>query len=82
MTTIAAPLAKEHQRTRNGELEVFVQGVGVARGKSEWCPVLRHHYLRSGNAPDGSSAHSCVTNYYGGTTPCEQFICYQPEALY
>jgi hypothetical protein len=66
-------------RTRAGELEVFIEGVGQAQGQSAWCPVLPHHYLSAGNAPSWETAHVCVYAGYGGTTPCEQFICFQPQ---
>jgi hypothetical protein len=62
---------------------VYIQGVGGdARGKGEWCPVLPHHYLSKGNAPNGSSAHVCVSGFYKGKTTCEQFICFQDETAY
>jgi hypothetical protein len=71
------PLREEHEREVKGELTVFVEGVGVAKDKSEWCRVLPHHYLSQGNAPNWSTSHICVTDHYGGKTPCEQFICFQ-----
>lgn len=69
----------EKVREEGGKIEVFVEGVGVATGQSAWCPVLHSHYLKKGNAPNWSSAHACITGYYGGTTPCAQFICFQPK---
>lgn len=66
-------------RETDGKIEVFVQGVGSAAGQSAWCPVLHSHYLKHGNAPNWSSAHACITQYYGGATPCAQFICFQPK---
>jgi len=75
------PIPANYERTENGVLEVLVPGEGPAQGTVAWCPVLPHHYLKSGNAPDGSQAHYCVY-YAAGSTPCEQFICYQPPAQY
>ena len=80
--TDCRPLSAKDVRTFSGELQVFVRGVGIASGLSEWCPVLPHHYLKSGNAPDGSTYHACVTGHYGGQTPCAQLVCFQPPALY
>lgn len=65
------PIKDDDERTIKGELHVRVKG--------QWCPVLQHHYLTQGNAPDASVSHICVTGHYGGKTPCEQFICYQPK---
>jgi|GEM_PF-2298605 len=66
--------------TGNGDVEVLVYGVGAAEGKSAWCKVDWHHYLLSGNAPNWSTAHICVSDYYyKGSEPCPQFICYQPK---
>lgn len=75
-----APIAEGEERI-NGRIEVFVRGVGAAKGQAAWCPVLSHHYLSTGNAPNGSASHYCITDYYGGTTPCAQFVCYQPQAM-
>lgn len=75
------PIPEGFERTREGVLEVFVEGRGVAKGKSEWCPVMAHHYLSKGNAPNGSVSHYCVW-HHAGNTPCLQFICYQPQAMY
>ena len=33
-------LADGQEQEINGRLHVFVRGVGVAKGQSEWCPVL------------------------------------------
>lgn len=66
-------------REIGGQLELFVRGVGKAKGQSSWCPVLRFHYLSRGNAPNWSTAHACITDYYGAKTPCGQFICFQPK---
>lgn len=69
-----------HEREVGGRLEVWVQGVGVARGQSEWCPVLPHHYLKKGaNVPNAAASHICVSDHYGATSPCAQFICFQPQ---
>ena len=80
--TDCAPLPDGAVRTIDGRMHAFIRGKGIATGQSAWCPVLPHHYLKSGNAPDGSSYHACVYAGYGGQTPCEQFICFQPPALY
>lgn len=77
--TDCRPIPESDERTVNGELQVFVRGVGIAAGQSAWCPVLAKHYLSSGNAPDWSSSHACVSGHYGAQTPCGQFICYQPR---
>lgn len=69
------------ERVTNGILEIYVQGVGVAKGQFEWCPVLKKHYLSSGNVPNASVSHYCISDFYGATTPCSQFICYQPKPL-
>lgn len=76
------PLPADELRVIDGVLHVYARGVGVASGQSDWCPVLRHHYLSRGNAPDPSTAHACISAYYGGSTPCEQFICFQPAAQF
>ncbi|MPZ38878.1 MAG: hypothetical protein GEU95_12595 [Rhizobiales bacterium] len=75
------PIPANFERTRNGQLEVFVIGEGVAAGQSEWCPIHSQHYLSKGNAPDGSQSHYCVWQQ-AGTTPCAQLLCYQPPAQY
>lgn len=72
------PLDAKNERTVGGQLEVFVRGRGIATGTSAWCPVLRHHYLSKGNAPNWGTSHSCVYES-AGETPCTQFICYQPK---
>lgn len=75
-------LADAEERSVAGRLEVLIVGVGVVKDQVSWCPVLPHHYLRTGNAPNWSSSHVCVTGTYGGATPCEQFVCYQPKPLH
>lgn len=73
-------LAAEDERTDGaGNLEVYVRGVGVAFGTAAWCRILPRHYLRRGNAPNWASSHVCISTWYGGNTPCEQLICYQPK---
>ena len=72
-------IPESDQRTVNGYEEVFIRGVGVAKGQASWCRVERRHMLTQGNAPNWNAAHACITDYYKGTTPCEQFICYQPK---
>lgn len=71
----------EDVQTINGMLHVFIRGVGGAVGQSSWCPVRIQHYLKSGNAPDWSHHHACVSDHYKGATPCAQFICFQPKPL-
>lgn len=66
-----SPIRDDEERTVRGQLQVRVKG--------EWCPVLSHHYLTQGNVPDASVSHICVSGHYGGRTPCEQLICYQPK---
>lgn len=68
-------------RIDSSGISVHIHGVGIAKGKSDWCPVMWKHYLMSGNSPDWSRNHACVTDYYGGKTPCQQFICFQPKPL-
>lgn len=67
-------IADSDERTFNGVHQVKVEG--------EWCPVLSKHYLKKGNGANHATAHICVTGYYGGKTPCEKFICYQPKPLF
>lgn len=57
--------------------------------RDQWCEVKPHHYLRTGNAPDWSSAHVCIQkgNYlynapprYGqGASLCHTLLCFQPK---
>jgi hypothetical protein len=63
-------------------LEINVSG--------KWCPVLTHHYLKTGNAPDGSSNHACIAHPmvddHSGEAydpdPCSRLLCFQPESMY
>lgn len=64
-------LADKDERTHEGQLEVRIDGT--------WCPVLSHHYLTRGNAPDHSTAHICVRP--GEGQPCSRLLCYQPRPL-
>lgn len=73
------PLEDHEERVTSAGTEVLVRGVGVAKGQVAWCPVTSQHYLSKGNAADSTRSHSCVTDHYGATTPCTQFICYQPK---
>ena len=74
-------LAEQDERTSNGFQEVRVEG--------EWCPVLPHHYLKKGNAPDWSRNHVCVQKRYNDpetmgqsvSDPCARLLCYQPRPL-
>jgi hypothetical protein len=57
-------------------------GTVEVRIENEWCPVLAHHYLKRGNAPDWSTSHVCVRKQYEGTPvvdACERLLCYQPR---
>ena len=76
------PLHEDAQREIRGIAEILVHGVGVAKNQAAWCPILPRHYLSRGNAPNWNVAHACITDYYGGRTPCEQFICYQPKPAF
>lgn len=70
-------LAAENERERDGRIEVRVEG--------EWCRVEPRHYLRTGNAPDWSSAHVCVRRNFKGVVPqhpCARLLCYQPKPLF
>jgi hypothetical protein len=65
-------LAESNERSNGSSVEVRIEG--------QWCPVQRHMYLKSGNAPDWSTSHVCVLNgrhHAGG--PCERLLCYQPK---
>lgn len=67
------------ERTVQGKLQVRIEG--------QWCPVLAWHYLKTGNAPDWTTAHVCVqrpiADYESGEpdtrSPCERLLCYQPK---
>lgn len=72
------PVPEAEEKTIDGKLHVYVRGLGPAAGKNEWCPVLWHHYLSRGNAANWETSHRCVW-HQAGTTPCEQFICFQPK---
>lgn len=63
-------------RTSKDGYEVRIEG--------KWCPVLPHHYLKKGNAPNWSTAHVCVLrpNAYLPQDPCERFLCFQPKPLF
>lgn len=64
-------LADADEREDGGRLQVRIEG--------EWCDVEARHYLSAGNVPNAAVSHVCVSAYYGGKTPCEKFICYQPK---
>lgn len=58
------------------------------RIEGKWCPVLKHHFLKKGNAPDWSRNHVCVRNDFNdpemrGMTnvsdPCARLLCFQPR---
>lgn len=71
-------LRDEDEREAGGKLEVRIEG--------QWCPVLPHHYLKKGNAPNWQTAHVCVRPLYPNedgtpdeTPPCERLLCFQPK---
>lgn len=67
-------LREENERaTSAGGIEVHVEG--------QWCPILSHHYLKRGNAPDWSTSHVCVLKRqpYFPASPCDRLLCYQPK---
>lgn len=69
-------LPPDRERVTRAGLEVRIEG--------QWCPVLAHHYLKAGNAPNGEVAHVCVVKRYNALDtrpPCERFICYQPRPM-
>jgi hypothetical protein len=63
----------DERTTATGGIEVRVF--------DRWCPVKPHHYLKSGNAPDWSTAHVCVAkNQAWHVIPvCDRLLCYQPK---
>lgn len=70
-------LRDEDQRTSAKGIEVRIEG--------QWCPVLPHHYLKKGNAPNWGSAHVCVlmqTGYEDTSNPCDRLLCFQPKPLF
>jgi hypothetical protein len=68
-------LSEQNERaTAAGTVEVKIGG--------EWCPVLPHHYLKRGNAPDWSTSHVCVQKLYSDSPSvptCQRLLCYQPK---
>jgi predicted nucleic acid-binding Zn ribbon protein len=68
-------LADQNERaTAAGTVEVKIDG--------EWYPVLPHHYLKRGNAPDWSTSHVCVQKLYSDSPSvptCLRLLCYQPK---
>lgn len=67
-------LSEQNERaTAAGTVEVKIDG--------EWCPVLPHHYLKRGNAPDWSTSHVCVQKYsaMANASACQRLLCYQPK---
>jgi hypothetical protein len=59
--------------------QVFIEG--------KWCPVEPWMYLKTGNAPDWSTAHVCVRKDYSewedarspASDPCSRLLCFQPQ---
>jgi hypothetical protein len=67
-------LADHDVRSGHGSLEVRIEG--------EWCPVRPWMYLKSGNAPDWSTAHVCVvkdSEWLTDRRPCSRLVCFQPK---
>lgn len=64
------------ERTNAGRLEVRIEG--------HWCPIKPHHYLKSGNAPDWSTAHVCVLKGvpWNIVPVCDRLLCYQPKPAF
>jgi len=85
-STDCRPISDEHVQ-ESPAFKVFVE--------NKWCPVLPHHFLKQGNAPDWSRNHVCVrpdSSHYdtdmGGmgmtraptpTDPCARLLCFQPR---
>jgi hypothetical protein len=69
-------LGAQHERTRNGKLEVQIEGA--------WCPILPHHYLSRGNVPNALVSHVCVWRPEAQPHlphPCQRLLCYQPRPM-
>lgn len=66
-------IADADVRQDSSQIEVRIDGT--------WCPVTEGKYLRSGNAPDWSTAHACISNksYYNFDKPCDRLLCFQPK---
>lgn len=66
-------LADQDERNTADGTKVKIEG--------QWCPVLAHHYLKSGNAPNWQTSHVCVTPKLEGDNrgPCQRLNCYQPK---
>lgn len=70
--------------------DVQMSPVTKVRVEGEWCPVLPHHYLKKGNAPDWSSAHVCVQIDFGWEyqaenqhdSKCWRLLCFQPKPMF
>ena len=67
------PIADADVRMSN-RTEVFIDGV--------WCEVMSFHYLATGNAPDWSTAHVCLSPNSGDESPCKRLLCFQPKPLF
>lgn len=67
-------LVGENERNGSRGVEVMIEG--------QWCPVLAHHYLKKGNAPNWSTSHVCVQKQFAHSNPvhvCARLLCYQPK---
>ena len=67
-----------------GDDDVKYSPTVVVQIEGQWCPVLSHHYLKKGNAPDWSSSHVCVQvkGMYTPEDPCARLLCFQPKPLF
>ena len=79
--TDCRPISDADVRIIGGSYEVDI-------GK-EWCRVLPHHFLKTGNAPDWSTAHVCIRSnditerkhgFMG--SQCHRLLCFQPKAQF
>lgn len=61
--------------------EVQLSPVVKVKVGDDWCPVLEKHYLRTGNAPDWSSSHVCISNN-PHRKGCDRLLCFQPKPLF
>jgi hypothetical protein len=69
--------------------DVHMSPVTEVKVDGEWCAVLPHHYLQTGNAPDWSSAHVCVQRtFVNGVevkpsgSACQRLLCFQPKPMF
>jgi hypothetical protein len=79
----------DHDCRPISDADVVMSTKTEVRVEGEWCPVLPQHYLKTGNAPDWSSAHVCVQKtFINGVeikppgSPCRRLLCFQPKPLF